>query len=179
MSLPWEISGRISVLAPVSTVTEAVAAAAAGASLVDVGDDDELIPAIRHAARDVSIIGRGAGAGITRDAALAARAGAGLISPDPDAAARAVANGISAERILLTAVPAGLPAVVRAGWAVLVDVDGGAAEAAEAEAVAALAGWLGASVIRTRYVAGVRRSLDMTESILGRRPPAWALRGLA
>jgi hypothetical protein len=182
MSLPWEISGRISVLAPVSTITEAVAAAAAGASLVDVGDDDELIPAIRHAARDVSIIGRGAGADITRDAARAARAGAGLISPDPDAAARAVANGISAERILLAAAPAGLPAVVRAGWAVLVDVDGGAAEAkgpAEAEAVAAVCGWLGASVIRTRYVAGVRRSLDMTESILGRRPPAWALRGLA
>src|ERR1017187_2678738 len=94
MSLPWGISGRISVLTPVSTVTEAAAAAAAGASLVDVGDDDELIPAIRDATRDVRISGRGAGADIIRDAALAARAGAGLICPDPDAAARAVRRGI-------------------------------------------------------------------------------------
>lgn len=179
MSLLWGISGRISVLARVSNVTEAVAAAAAGASLLDVGDDDELIPAIRDAARDVPIIGRGAGAGITRDAALAARAGAGLICPDPDAAARAVRRGITAERILVATAPAGIPAAVRSGWAVLVDVDEGADSPAEAEAVAAVCAWLGASVIRTRYVAGVRRCVDMTESILGRRPPAWALRGLA
>ena len=39
--------------------------------------------------------------------------------------------------------------------------------------------WLGASVLRTRYLAEVRRCADMTESILGRRPPAWAVRGLA
>ena len=39
--------------------------------------------------------------------------------------------------------------------------------------------WLGARVLRTPYVAEVRRSADMTESILGRRPPAWAIRGLA
>src|ERR1035438_6391819 len=79
MSLPWGVSGRISLLAPVSTVTEAVAAAAAGADLVDVGDDDELIPAIRDAARDLHICGGGAAADIVRDAALAARTGAGLI----------------------------------------------------------------------------------------------------
>ena len=36
-----------------------------------------------------------------------------------------------------------------------------------------------ASVLRTRYLAEVRRCADMTESILGRRPPAWAVRGLA
>jgi hypothetical protein len=179
MSLPWGISGRISVLTPVSTVTEAAAAAAAGASLVDVGDDDELIPAIRDATRDVRISGRGAGADIIRDAALAARAGAGLICPDPDAAARAVRSGITAERILVAAAPAGIPAAVRSGWAVLVDVDEGADSPAEAEAVAAVCGWLGASVIRTRYVAGVRRCADMTESILGSRPPTWTLRGLA
>jgi hypothetical protein len=34
-------------------------------------------------------------------------------------------------------------------------------------------------VLRTRHVAEVRRCADMTESILGRRPPAWAVRGLA
>jgi dihydropteroate synthase len=48
-----------------------------------------------------------------------------------------------------------------------------------AEAVAAICVWLGASVLRTRYLAEVRRCADMTEAILGRRPPAWAVRGLA
>jgi hypothetical protein len=178
MSLPWGISGRISVLTPVSTVTEAVAAAAAGASLVDVGANDELISAIRDATRDVRISGRGAGADLIRDVAVA-RAGGGLICPDPDAAARAVRSGITAERILLTAAPAGIPAAVRSGWAVLVDVDEGTDSPAEAEAIATVCGWLGATVIRTRYVAKVRRCLDMTESILASRPPAWTLRGLA
>jgi hypothetical protein len=51
--------------------------------------------------------------------------------------------------------------------------------AARTEAVAAVCVWLGARVLRTPYVAEVRRSADMTESILGRRPPAWAIRGLA
>jgi hypothetical protein len=50
---------------------------------------------------------------------------------------------------------------------------------ARAEAVAAVCAWLGARVIRTRYVAEIRRCVDMTESILGRRPPAWTVRGLA
>ena len=47
-----------------------------------------------------------------------------------------------------------------------------------AGAAAAGAG-LGASVLRTRYVAEVRRCADLTESILGGRAPAWAVRGLA
>ncbi len=80
---------------------------------------------------------------------------------------------------MLAAAPAGIRRPSGSGWAVLVDVDEGAGSAAEAEAVAAICGWLGASIIRTRYVAGVRRCLDMTEAILGRRPPARALRGLA
>ena len=47
MSLPrWE-SAAIALIAPVSTVPEAAASAAAGARLVDVGNDDALIPAIR------------------------------------------------------------------------------------------------------------------------------------
>jgi hypothetical protein len=58
------------------------------------------------------------------------------------------------------------------------DMDGRAG-LARAEAVAAVCAWLGASVLRTRHVAEVRRCADMTESILGRRPPAWAVRGLA
>jgi len=55
----------------------------------------------------------------------------------------------------------------------------GAAGLARTEAAAAVCAWLGASVLRTRHVAKVRRCADMTESILGRRPPAWAVRGLA
>jgi hypothetical protein len=178
MSLPWGVSGRISLLAPVSTVTEAVAAAAAGADLVDVGDDDELIPAIRDAARDLHICGGGAAADIVRDAALAARTGAGLMCLDPGTAARAVQRGIAADTILVPAAPAGIPAAVRSGWAVLADVDEAGRSPAEVEAVAAVCAWLGASVIRTRHVTGVRRCVDMTESILGRRPPAWTLRGM-
>ena len=46
-------------------------------------------------------------------------------------------------------------------------------------AVAAVCAWLGGSVIRTRHVTEIRRSVEMTESILGRRPPAGTLRGLA
>jgi len=179
MSLPWGVSGRILLLTPVSTVTEAVAAAAAGADLIDVGDDDELIGAIRGAARDTHICGRGADADIVRDAALAVRTGAGLMCPDPGAASRAVQRGIAADTIVVPAPPAGIPAAVRSGWAVLADVDETGRSPAEAEAIAAVCAWLGASVIRTRHVTGVRRSVDMTESILGRRPPAWTLRGLA
>ncbi|MGH3421240.1 MAG: hypothetical protein ACRDOD_16830, partial [Streptosporangiaceae bacterium] len=66
----------------------------------------------------------------------------------------------------------------------LADLDGlrgpdGAAGLARIEAAASVCVWLGASVLRTRHVAEVRRCADMTESILGRRPPAWAVRGLA
>jgi hypothetical protein len=188
MSQLWGLSGRISVLAPVSTVTEAVAAVAAGASLVEVGDGD-LISAIKAAATDIDIhigiSGHGVGADLIHDddpaapAALGDRADVSLICPDPDAAARAVQRGIAPERILVMSAPAGIPAAVQAGWAVLADADQGDATPAEAEAVAAVCTWLGASVIRTRHVTGVRRSVDMTESILGRRPPARTLRGLA
>ena len=55
----------------------------------------------------------------------------------------------------------------------------GSARLARTEAVAAVCAWSGASVLRTRHVVEVRRCADMTESILGRRPPAWAVRGLA
>jgi hypothetical protein len=47
------------------------------------------------------------------------------------------------------------------------------------EAVAAVCAWLGATVVRTQHVAEVRRAIDMTESILGLRPPSMTLRGLA
>ena len=173
-------------MAPVSTVAEAVASAWAGAGLVDVGEDDALILQIRTAVPEVSICGHGVDADIVHDATLAARAGAGLICPDPGTAASAVQRGIAPERILLRTAPGDVQATSRSGWAALVDLDRGlvdldrGAEAlARAEAVAAVCAWVGAKVIRTRHVAEIRRSLDMTESILGLRRPAWTLRGLA
>ena len=127
---------------------------------------------------------------------LAARTGAALICPGPDAAEAAAQRGVAAGRILVQAAPAGIEAAVRAGWPVLADLErladleGGAdldgltgldgpRGLARTEAVAAVCAWLGASVLRTRHVAEVRRCADMTESILGGRPPAWAVRGLA
>jgi len=183
-------------LAPVATVEQAAAAAAAGAGLVDAGDDAALVPAIRRAVSGVRVCGEHEDADLVRDAALAARTGATLICPGADAAEAAARRGVSAGRILVQAAPAGIEAAVRAGWPVLADLEGladpegganpegdadlgGAAGLARTEAAAAVCAWLGASVLRTRHVANVRRCVDMTESILGRRPPAWAVRGLA
>jgi hypothetical protein len=179
MSLRWGYSTPITVLAPVSTVTEAIASALAGAGLVDVGEDDALILQIRDAVPEVGICGHGAGADIVHDAALAARAGSGLICRDPGTAASAVQRGIAPERILLQTAPDGVPEAWRSGWAALVDLDQGTEALAQAEAIAAVCAWAGAKVIRTRHVAEIRRCLDMTESILGLRRPAWTLRGLA
>ena len=183
-------------LAPVATVEQAASAAAAGAGLVDAGDDAVLVPAIRRAVSGVRICGQHEDADLMRDADLAARTGAALICPGADAADAALRRGVAAGRILVQAAPAGIEAVVRAGWPVLADLEGlayleeradlegrtdlgGAAGLARTEAAAAVCAWLGASVLRTRHVARVRRCADMTESILGRRPPAWAVRGLA
>jgi hypothetical protein len=177
------------VLAPVATATEAVAAALAGAGLVDVGADDALILQVRDAVPGVGICGHGADADIVHDAAVAARAGAGLICRDPGTAASAVQRGIAPERILVQTAAGDVAAASRSGWAALVDLDRGASDRgtsdrgtgslARAEAIAAVSAWAGAKVIRTRHVAEIRRSLDMTETILGLRRPAWTLRGLA
>ena len=190
MSHPWRSEPGIALLVPVATVAQAAAAAAAGAGLVDAGDDGALVPAIRRAVGGVRVCGEHEDADLVRDADLAARTGAALICPGPDAAAAAVRRGVTAGRILVQAAPAGIEAAVRAGWPVLADLDGlagpdglggldGPDGLARIEAVAAVCAWLGASVLRTRHVAEVRRCADMTESILGRRPPAWAVRGLA
>ena len=202
MSHPWRSEPGIALLAPVATVEEAAAAAAAGAGLVDAGDDAALVPAIRRAVSGVRVCGEHEDADLVRDAALAAHTGAALICPGADAAEAAARRGIAARRILVQAAPAGIEAAVRAGWQVLADLerladleegadldgltglDGptgpdGPHGLARTEAVAAVCAWLGASVLRTRHVAEVRRCADMTESILGRRSPAWAVRGLA
>jgi hypothetical protein len=46
-------------------------------------------------------------------------------------------------------------------------------------ATAAVCAWLGAPVVRSRHTRAVRRAIDMTASIAGRRPPSHAVRGLA
>ena len=183
-------------LAPVATVEQAAAAAAAGAGLVDAGDDAALVPAIRRAVSGVRVCGEHEDADLVRDAELATRTSAALICPGADAAEGAVRRGVAAGRILVQAAPPGIEAVVRAGWPVLADLEGladlergdgldglagldGPGGLARTEAAAAVCAWLGASVLRTRHVAKVRRCADMTEAILGRRPPVWAVRGLA
>jgi hypothetical protein len=60
-----------------------------------------------------------------------------------------------------------------------VDLDLGSGDAGRAGALAALCAWHGVAVVRTRHVLEVRRCLDMTATIMGVRPPAWAVRGLA
>jgi hypothetical protein len=184
MSHPWRSEPGIALLAPVTTVEQAVAAAAAGAGLVDAGDDGALVPAIRRATGGVRVCGEHEDADLVRGAGLAARTGAALICPGPDAAAAAVRRGIAARRIVVQAAVNEIEPAVRAGWPVLADLEGladldGPAGLARIEAVAAVCAWLGASVLRTRHLAEIRRCADMTESILGRRPPAWAVRGLA
>jgi hypothetical protein len=62
-------------------------------------------------------------------------------------------------------------ALARAGRTVMVTLPED-----ETEAIAAYA-WAGATVFRTSHQ--VRQALDMTEVLLGRRPPALTRRGLA
>ena len=124
MSHPWRSEPGIALLAPVATVEQAAAAAAAGAGLVDAGDDGALVPAIRRAVSGVRVCGEHEDADLMRDAGLAARTGAALICPGADAAEAAARRGVAAERILVQAAPAGIEAAVRAGWPVLADLEG-------------------------------------------------------
>jgi hypothetical protein len=56
---------------------------------------------------------------------------------------------------------------------------GGRATPAAVIATAAVCTWLGAPVVRSRHIRAVRRAIDMTASIAGRRPPSHTVRGLA
>src|SRR4029077_12522365 len=94
MSHPWRSEPGIVLLAPVTTVEQAAAAAGAGAGLVDAGDAGALVPAIRRAVDGVRVCGEHEDADLVRDAGLAVRSGATLICPGPDAAAGAVRRGI-------------------------------------------------------------------------------------
>jgi hypothetical protein len=150
--------------------------------MIDVGNHGPaLISAIRENVPGAVVCGDDENADIVRDPDLARRTGARLICADVTAAERARGSGIARERILVTVPAPGLDAALRAGWATLIDVDAsaGGRGLAGAEAIAAICAWLGATAVRTRHVASIRRSLDMAKSVLGTRPPAWTIRGLA
>src|SRR6516162_4405673 len=81
MSLSWGSSAGIELLAPVTTVAQAAAAAVAGAVLVDAGRDARLVPVIHRAVDGVRVCGQHETADLVRDADLAAHTGAALICP--------------------------------------------------------------------------------------------------
>jgi hypothetical protein len=164
------------------SLTEAVAAGQAGATMIDVGDrGPELIAAIRRGVAWMIVCGDDESADVVRDPAVALRTGARLICADIAAAETAVGAGTARERILVTVPAAEVDAALRAGWATVTDVDtsAGPRGLAGAEAIAAVCAWLGATAVRTRHVTPIRRSLDMAKSVIGTRPPAWTIRGLA
>jgi hypothetical protein len=169
-------------LTAADNLPEAVAAGRAGATMIDVGDHGPaLIAAIRENMPGAVVCGDDETADIVRDPDLALRTGAGLICADVATAERAHGDGIPRERILVTVPAPDVDAALRAGWATLTDVDAsaGGRGLAGAEGIAAICAWLGATVIRTRHVTPIRRSLDMAKSVLGTRPPSWTIRGLA
>ena len=114
------------------------------------------------------------------------------VGADPQQAAKARAEGADlidvrgATRGALAAIRASLPAGVL--WTDQrtdpLDADelaakAGVAGCAAVIATAAVCTWLGAPVVRSRHTRAVRRSIDMTASIAGHRPPSHAVRGLA
>jgi len=185
-------------LAVAGTVAEATAAAAAGATFVDLGPADQAgragqaaITALRAAHPGLLICAAGEQADLVRDQATALRTGAILICDGLASAEQAVTRaGLPRARLLVEMGPAGVLRARAAGSAVLVDLrDGPAAAPAPgaaaagpppgALAVAAICAWLGVTMVRTSYPPQVRRTLDMADSIRGGRLPARTVRGLA
>jgi hypothetical protein len=175
-----------------------------GADLIDLtGAAPAEVAAFRRAHPGVPVCadadGDGGQADLTRDPAVAAASGARLICARQEEAAR---SGLPPERLLIETSPAGLIAALAGAYPVLVDlpginagpgqtspdsgtspdeaaIPGDGPPGAAALAVAALSGWLGAAVVRTRHPQPVRRALDLTDSVRGVRPPARTVRGLA
>jgi hypothetical protein len=186
------------------TAAAAGSAVVEGADLIDLtGAVPAEVAAFRQAHPGVPVCadadGDGSPADLTRDPAVAAASGARLICARQEEAAR---SGLPPERLLIETTPAGLMAALAGGYPVLVDLPGTGARpggtapddgtspdeaaipgdgppGAAALAVAALSGWLGAAVVRTRHPQPVRRALDLTDSVRGVRPPARTVRGLA
>jgi dihydropteroate synthase len=183
------------VLAVVNSAAEASQAVARGAALVDLsGADGPAVQAFRAGHPGVRICAGTESADLVRDLPAALRGGATLITADPDPA---VAAGLAADRVLLDAALDQLAEAVAGGYRVLADLTrcsagepapAGPGDTGEPEgtgeadagelAVAAICGWLGVTVVRTRHPRPVRRALDLAESVRGTRPPARAVRGL-
>jgi len=154
-------------LTSVTSLAEAERACANGADILDVGQDADLAVAVRGALDGTLLGGQVEGVDYT-------------ICDDP---ARAEQSGLPASRLVVTVAAAEVERYAHAAWRTMVDVDNVVSTAdpdgAAAAALAAVCAWQGAAIVRTRHVREVRRSLDMTASIAGIRPPAWAVRGLA
>ena len=113
------------------------------------------------------------------------------VGADPQQAAQARADGAdlidvrAATPAALAAIRASLPGDVL--WTGSpgdpVDADRLAGQAAAPPAAviatAAVCTWLGVPLVRSRHTRAVRRAIDMTASIAGRRPPSRTIRGLA
>ena len=197
---------RTALMVVADTAAAASSAVDEGADLIDLtGAVPAEVAAFRQAHPGVPVCadadGDGGPADLTRDPAVAAASGARLICARQEEAAR---SGLPPERLLIETSPAGLVAALAGGYPVLVDLPGTGTGAgpgatspdsgtspdeaaipgdgppgAAALAVAALSGWLGAAVVRTRHPQPVRRALDLTDSVRGVRPPARTVRGLA
>ena len=171
-------------MAVAGTAAAASIAVDAGADLVDLtGAAPAEVAAFRRAHPGVPVCADDGDADLTRDPSVAAARGARLICASREEAAR---SGLPPERLLIETSPDGLMTALAAGYPVLVDLPGGPAAQPEEEppgagalAVAALSGWLGAAVVRTRYPQPARRVRDLTDSVRGVRPPARTVRGLA
>ena len=195
---------RTALMVVADTAAAASSAVDEGADLIDLtGAVPAEVAAFRQAHPGVPVcadaVGDGGQADLTRDPAVAAASGARLICARQEEAAR---SGLPPERLLIETSPAGLIAALAGAYPVLVDLPGTGAgpggtspdsgtspdeaaipgdgpPGAAALAVAALSGWLGAAVVRTRHPQPVRRALDLTDSVRGVRPPARTVRGLA
>jgi dihydropteroate synthase len=173
------------VLAVAGSAAGAAAAVRAGAALVDLGSaGPAALAAFRASNPGILVCAAHEQADVVRDPATALRTGAILIC---DSLAAAASARLPRAQLLVDVPPGLVPHAAAAGYAALVDLGDDAATAPGAGrpdpagpvAVAAICGWLGATVVRTWNPRQVRRALDMAESIRGTRPPARTVRGLA
>lgn len=158
------------VAAAASDLPAAVSAIAEGAALLDLtGAGPQTAGEIAQRYPGILVCARAGRPGLARDPAARRRTGAILVCADPAAAAGAEAGGIGRGALLVEAGPAQAAGLIAAGWPVMVRADELAGPHASA-AAAALACWLGAAAVRSRYVAAARRAIDMAGAIRGTRP---------
>lgn len=182
------------------------AAVDAGADIVEISGDGRLVPIVAQARQRHPDLVIGVHTGLARVAGPACAVGAGLVrvGMDLELAEVAAEHGVGvvcpverAERMVELGVPkdgivtgvwSGLEALrrrdelVATGWPVLMELSGGELTGEGALAAVALAAADGVRAFRAHgadEVAAVRRTVDMVASILGTRPPARCVRGLA